>query len=525
MCCDTLPQAQLGDHLVYPSNREVLAMAKEWRAANPRRPLAEAMCYPNDVSNIGGQKCRGEGEVCDGKLVLCLLYTITAPYYHANIPFVVNNQKIKKKVEKLLEEDRKLERNRTKNTQSEVTKRAAFQDHLNMTFNVMKEHIRNLINLCPVRGRAKKETDIEIVDGLSNDNPEREVVAVDREVFIAAVQQRLQQQQQEDARNEVRERRNREREALQEGLRLGQLSHDSQESQEEPGQDEEEGGEGTTSTLPSELEREDTRREKSKRLARKRKIRVEHIDAKVPYDMLRRLTPLLTSCGVTHNNATKVVAAFYRECDIDFADVVLSVSSSKRIREAENKFVKEKALEHLAKEVSEKDIALTLHFDTKQLEQRMIVEKELEVEEPQVRQGRRGRRDRDRRGGPLGDQEDEQVQHGGQGEGERQGYGQPEREEQVGRLVRSCKDRLAVVVTGQELQGDHLLCIPGLEGGTAAEQVDALYAALVQLNLDPYVASVVYDTTATNTGRQAGVVRLIQEKLGDCALLCCPCRR
>ena len=37
--------------------------------------------------------------------------------------------------------------------------------------------------------------------------------------------------------------------------------------------------------------------------------------------------------------------------------------------------------------------------------------------------------------------------------------------------------------------------------------------------------TVVYDNTATNTGRHGGVVRLLQERLGDNALLCCPCRR
>ena len=68
VCCDTLPQPQLGNPLVYPSNRDVLARVKEWRAANPRRPLSESMCYPNDVTKIGGQKCRMEGEdICEGQ--------------------------------------------------------------------------------------------------------------------------------------------------------------------------------------------------------------------------------------------------------------------------------------------------------------------------------------------------------------------------------------------------------------------------------------------------------------------------
>lgn len=297
-------------------------------------------------------------------------------------------------------------------------------------------------------------------------------------------------------------------------------------SQEEQGSQ----GEGAASALTSELEREDERRDKTKRLAKKRKIREEKILAEVPYDMLGRMSPLLTSCGVTHVNTAKVVAAFYNECNIDLEDVVLSTSSSKRIREAENTFVKEKALSDLSKEVSEKDIALTLHFDTKLLEQRMIVEREEEEEGRKLRRRRKGRRGRGRRGregrGGLQGEAGQEGQGEGQEHDQGEGHGQPGvREQQVGRMVRSCKDRLAVVVTGTELEREHLLCIPGLEGGTAVEQVDALIAILVQHNLDPYIASLVFDTTATNTGRHAGVVRLIQERLGDCALLCCPCRR
>ena len=75
-------------------------------------------------------------------------------------------------------------------------------------------------------------------------------------------------------------------------------------------------------------------------------------------------------------------------------------------------------------------------------------------------------------------QEDRQGEGQGQDGGE--GQDEPGGEGQGVRLVRSTKDRLAIVVTGLELEGEHLLCIPGLEGGTAAQQVDALYAALVQ---------------------------------------------
>ena len=55
------------------------------------------MCYPNDVANFGGKQCWVEGEgICCGQNNPCLLYTITAPFYEANIPFLINNQKINK---------------------------------------------------------------------------------------------------------------------------------------------------------------------------------------------------------------------------------------------------------------------------------------------------------------------------------------------------------------------------------------------------------------------------------------------
>ena len=246
-------------------------------------------------------------------------------------------------------------------------------------------------------------------------------------------------------------------------------------------------------------------------MARKRKVREEHIQADVPYDMLRRLTPLFTSRKTSHEDAAAFVAAFYVECSIDLSDVVLSVPSSKRIRSGENKLISEKALCDLSQKVAEKDIPLTLHFDTKQLEQRMIVKGAGEEEEESVARQGRGRKGNRRRRRRLG------ANQGGQGQEEQEGQGQGGPEEQEGqegqeghevhgqrRLVRSTKDRLAVVVTGPELEGEHLLCTPGLEGDTAVEQAEALYAVLVKYNLDPYVASLVFDTTATNTGRHGG---------------------
>ena len=107
-CCTTIPQQQLGDNTVFLSCREVLEAIRGWRVVHPRTALADAMCFQHNVSTPGGKRCRGEGgEVCQGEGNPCLLYTITAPYYHANIPFLISNIKIRKKVEKLVEEQKK----------------------------------------------------------------------------------------------------------------------------------------------------------------------------------------------------------------------------------------------------------------------------------------------------------------------------------------------------------------------------------------------------------------------------------
>ena len=87
VCCSSMPQAQLGLLLVFPSNREVLEKVKEWRILWPTRALKDAMCFPNDIINMGGMQCRKEeGQICQGQNYNeSLIYYITAPYYHDSI--------------------------------------------------------------------------------------------------------------------------------------------------------------------------------------------------------------------------------------------------------------------------------------------------------------------------------------------------------------------------------------------------------------------------------------------------------
>ena len=45
VCCETVPQEQLGDPTRFLNGREVMEEVRRWRSAHPRAPLASAMCF------------------------------------------------------------------------------------------------------------------------------------------------------------------------------------------------------------------------------------------------------------------------------------------------------------------------------------------------------------------------------------------------------------------------------------------------------------------------------------------------
>ena len=159
----------------------------------------------------------------------------------------------------------------------------------------------------------------------------------------------------------------------------------------------------------------------------------------------------------------------YNEVGVDLDKVTVSSSSSKRLWTQGNNFISEKSLLDLSKAVKEQDIPLSVFIDGKKMKQRMYDEE--------------------------------------------------------GRLVRAELDRLAVVVLGPTLEKPHPVSMEGLEGGTAVEQAEAAYASLCSCNLEKHVRDIFYDTTASNTGRTGGMVRLLQLLMEDRACLCSPCRR
>ena len=415
----------------------------------------------------GGKRCREE-HGCKNSTLQCIVYFVTAPFYRAGLPFLVSDKKIKDNIEKLVKADKKANMNSARMTPAAIKLRDDHEHFLEQTFCVAREDIQLKVEACPARWEAKIHADIELINKFLDENPEREVVPMFQEMFGQRIAHLVQTRAEEAVRNQRREELHRNREGNQDsGEGSGRHGIEGENAREDGlSEGAHEGGtEGDASAPASEFEREDRRREKERKKKRKRSVQEEGIDAKVPHNILELLTPVWTAHNISHNAATEITSAFYKECGIDIDDeVTLSVTTSKRVRSLGTEFIAQKGLEDLTKIVKERNIPLTLHYDTKILSQRM----------------------------------------------------NNKREE---------KERLAVVVSGPTLAKDHLLAIPGLDGGTAIEQAEAAYGVLQSCNLHQHVRDLVYDTPAVNTGRIGGTVRLLQLLLENRACLCCPCRR
>ena len=129
--------------------------------------------------------------------------------------------------------------------------------------------------------------------------------------------------------------------------------------------------EGRVSSVPSEYEREDTRQLAERKKRKRKKVEDEGINANIPSDLLRRLSPIFTQHNVSHSATADIIAAVYRESGVELDDVAVSESSSKRIRNHENELMSQRVLDNLTDAAHEFDLALTLHYDTKLLKQRM----------------------------------------------------------------------------------------------------------------------------------------------------------
>ena len=90
--------------------------------------------------------------------------------------------------------------------------------------------------------------------------------------------------------------------------------------------------------------------------------------------------------------------------------------------------------------------------------------------------------------------------------------------------VRSVKERLVISATGDRLEKSQLLGLPKLDGSSAMDQAEGIYAMVETCGLSTNCKTLCYDTTIVITGRLGGVVILLQHLLGH-SLICLACRR
>lgn len=82
-------------------------------------------------------------------------------------------------------------------------------------------------------------------------------------------------------------------------------------------------------------------------------------------------------------------------------------------------------------------------------------------------------------------------------------------------------DRLAILVSGNGLT--KLLNVPVITSGTGESQAQAVYESLLDWNVSNRVNAMCFDTTASNSGQDAGACTLLEKKLGK-TLLALACR-
>ena len=81
--------------------------------------------------------------------------------------------------------------------------------------------------------------------------------------------------------------------------------------------------------------------------------------------------PIFAKYNVLGNAAADIIAAVYRECDVDLEEVIVSPATAKRSKVDETIMIKDKVVNEFKQKVLNNKIKLTLHYDTKLMKQRM----------------------------------------------------------------------------------------------------------------------------------------------------------
>ena len=190
----------------------------------------------------------------------------------------------------------------------------------------------------------------------------------------------------------------------------------------------------------------------------------DYVEAKVPRDLLKKLSLLSVSLGLSIRQQLSITMATYELLGINPCEMELSVSSCLKFRRQATHSIAEERMFDIATKVKEASGKIFVHYDTKQIEEDL--------------------------------------------EG-----------------VRQQVERLVVSVSSPVLERPVLLCAFPLESGTGEAMADAVWAILTSpgLQLQDCVAGIVADTTASNFGQYRGSIAILQGYLGY-PILVIPCQ-
>ena len=190
----------------------------------------------------------------------------------------------------------------------------------------------------------------------------------------------------------------------------------------------------------------------------------DYVEARVPRDLLKKLSLLSVSLGLSVRQQLSIVIATYELIGIDPCEMQLSVSSCLKYRHQATNAIADRRIFEVAKQIKEANGKVFLHYDTKQIEEDL--------------------------------------------EG-----------------VRQLTERLVVSVSSPVLERPALLCAFPLESGTVEAMADAVWAILTSpgLQLQDCVAGIVADTTASNFGQYRGSIAILQGYMGY-PILVIPCQ-
>ena len=88
----------------------------------------------------GGRRCREEGG-CHARSEQCILYYITAPYFHAGLPFIIGDKRLKEGIEKVARSDVKAKMNSTRQNPASIRQREEHVVYMNKITSAHKVHI------------------------------------------------------------------------------------------------------------------------------------------------------------------------------------------------------------------------------------------------------------------------------------------------------------------------------------------------------------------------------------------------